>query len=149
MKQKINIAELLKDAPKGTKLYALDEGEVELAEIYTGQRYYEIHVKDTNGNSAFYTSYGKTSENGECLLFPSKDCCTWENFNAPWKHNHFEPFQKVLINCCGKWVPCLYGYCTTLDNGVVNHVTCNGVYILDGAILPYEGNEDKLGKEVG
>lgn len=147
MENKINIAELLEDAPRGIKLYSPLFGEGSLISSHNGS--ITINSKELDHYEVFFSD-GRYYyvESAECLLFPSKDCRTWENFKAPWKRQHFEPFQRVLVKRCGKWVPSIYGHCTTLSNGVVNHVTCDGVYILDDAIIPYEGNEDKLGKEV-
>ena len=73
----MNIAEILKDAPEGTKLYSPLFGEVKLEkvsdtiiEVRAGKSV-NIFCKD----GRYYQSY----PNGECLLFPSKDKRNWDN----------------------------------------------------------------------
>lgn len=146
MEPKTNIAELLENAPCGFKLYAMDMGNVTLDEIAL-DLHYAIHTKDYGGNSVFYDAYGRKTDTGECLLFPSKDCRTWENFKAPWKHKNFEPFQRVLVNWNGIWVADLYERWVDSENWHYV-ISRNDSYFEDIEIIPYEGNEDKLGKEV-
>lgn len=73
-----------------------------------------------------------------------------ECYKAPWKHKYFEPFQKVLIpGIIGNvhyWFANLYSHYNKkykvhvlIDSETINN---------DDYILPYEGNEDKLGKPV-
>lgn len=82
----MNIANLLKYCPKGTKLYSLVDGEVTLESIFnTGQ--YHIEVVTNNGNTSYFTKDGKIFANrpGECILFPSKDQRDWSKFRLPVK----------------------------------------------------------------
>ena len=82
-----NIAELLKDAPKGMKLYSPLLGEVEFAEVM-GTDYVPIRVMcGTIGErfDEFGRYKGNEYPNAECLLFPSKDCRTWEGWKVPIK----------------------------------------------------------------
>lgn len=76
-----NIAEILKDCPKGTKLYSPIFGEVELDEVNSS-----IFVRHTSNKAllAFYED-GKWHSNGECMLFPSKDNRDWDTFQRPFK----------------------------------------------------------------
>lgn len=64
-----NIAEILKNCPKGTKLYSPIFGEVELDEVHSS-----IFVRHASNKTllAFYED-GKWHSNGECMLFPSKE----------------------------------------------------------------------------
>lgn len=73
----MNIAEILKDAPKGTKLYSPLFGEVELKSVSD----VIIEVKVGISVSTFYNDdrYYKGYPSGECLLFPSKDERNWDN----------------------------------------------------------------------
>lgn len=149
MNNQINIAEILKDAPKGTKLFSPVCGECKLKNIFATHDY-PIEVWDNEDSLFYFDSYGllyhKAEFGAECLLFPSKDCRTWENFKAPWKPDHkvFEPFQWVLIIDGGKWCAAIYSH----YDGDGAHYIIGGNCILDSDILPYSGNEDKLGKEV-
>lgn len=73
----MNIAEILKDAPKGTKLYSPLFGVVKL------ERVSDVIIEVIAGESVatFYTD-GRCYQgysNGECLLFPSEDKRNWNN----------------------------------------------------------------------
>lgn len=73
----MNIAEILKDAPKGTKLYSPLFGEVELQSVSDTR----IEVEVGMSTSTFYKDgrYYKGYTNSECLLFPSEDKRNWNN----------------------------------------------------------------------
>lgn len=78
MKEELNIAEILKDKPKGTKLYSPIFGEVKYDRVLLG----DIKVLYSCTDRHFYMD-GKFSMNGECLLFPSKEMRDWDKF--AWK----------------------------------------------------------------
>ena len=87
MENKINIAELLKDCPKGTKLYSPITGECTLDLVDNNGCDNVIRVnfyggEDEVSRTSFY-KYGNYFHNGECLLFPSKGKTTWEGFVPP------------------------------------------------------------------
>lgn len=80
----MNIAEILKDASQGTKLYSPIFGECELAEI-TNDHEYPIKVTAGDGHRESFTEDGKYYSNEdfintECLLFPSKENRNWNKF---------------------------------------------------------------------
>lgn len=81
METKINIAEILKDKPEGTKLYSPIFGDVYLSCIYNDGL---IKVKHHDGLSIFENNgrYYNYSE-AEPLLFPSKEMQDWCKF--AWK----------------------------------------------------------------
>ena len=94
--KKINIAELLKDCPKGTKLYSPIFGEVcldkispHLAIIVTTDKYKEEFLYD-----------GRYGMNGECMLFPSKGKTTWEGFVPPRRFKDGD----VVATMDGFWI---------------------------------------------
>lgn len=74
MNDKINLCEILKDCPKGTKLYSIIYGEVEFDRIEKGCIFSIIFVTK-KGNESTVTSDGKHYNvyDGDCTLFPSKD----------------------------------------------------------------------------
>lgn len=157
MEQKINIAELLKDAPKGTKLYSPLFGDIELISVTDVGIMVKLPKDEVGDYFTIYGQYMRMAYNNdmsdfyspECLLFPSKDCRTWENFSAPWKHKHFEAGEKVLAayhsQTCRKWRLAIYSHFDE-DEGL--HYTIDNEFYDDNGLVPYEGNEDKLGKEV-
>lgn len=78
MEKEINIAEILKDKPKGAKLYTPIFGEVKYDSVLLG----DIKVLYSCTDRHFYMD-GKFCMNGECLLFPSKEMRDWSKF--AWK----------------------------------------------------------------
>lgn len=89
METKLNIAEILKDKPKGTKLYADAFGELSLECVTTNI------ISTRSDVSSFHNFYGngKYSLYGEPILFPSKKMRDWEKF--AWKKG------DLLVNSCG------------------------------------------------
>lgn len=77
--ENLNLIEILKDAPKGTKLYSPICGECELKEI-TGNVIY-VNIED-NSEETFYSKGTYYANRGECLLFPSKDNRDWSTFKV-------------------------------------------------------------------
>lgn len=71
-----NIAEILKDCPKGTKLYSPFCGECCLYCVEDGI----IRVSDTCGNTYSFYKDGRQRPNGERLLFPSRENRDWSTF---------------------------------------------------------------------
>lgn len=78
----MNIAEILKCCPKGTKLYSPIYGDVTLDEVCHNSM---IKVIIKNNNSRGFCKDGSYSEYGECILFPSKDQRDWKKFKLPVK----------------------------------------------------------------
>lgn len=156
--EKINIAELLKDAPKGTQIYTPMYGYMDLKEVYKYANTYHIRLfkpihKDGRGYELYTNKYGQIwSDNvsdkpdglGECILFPSKDCRMWENFKAPWKYKRFEPFQKVLVKDGNYWYAAFYDHWYNKQHGIIGGTR----QFDDDEICSYDGNESLLGKKV-
>ena len=101
MNENLNLVEILKDCPKGTKLYSTVLGEVEFCAVEHNNTY-PICVKDNIGNIGWLTSNGKFVEkfDGECVLFPSKDQRDWSKFKPKkpkFDPKTLKPFDKVLV----------------------------------------------------
>lgn len=81
MENKINIAEILKDYSKGTKLYSPLFGKVTLEEVNINIPV-PIKVIDSlnNYNCFFKTGLYYNRANAECLLFPSSEIRDWTKF---------------------------------------------------------------------
>lgn len=81
----MNIAEILKDKPKGTKLYSTPWGKCTLEEIDTFLPLLPIIVCNClDGLQKRYTKKGTYYPSlDECLLFPSKEMRDWRKF--VWK----------------------------------------------------------------
>lgn len=102
MEEKINIAEILKDKPKGIRLYSPIFGECAFS--FVREETDDICVKKHNGEKAFFNSKGLYNILGECLLFPSRNMRDWSKFlwkkgdilvsNDSDSHIIFEGFSK-------------------------------------------------------
>ena len=78
----MNIAEILKYCPKGTKLYSTVFGEVEFFKVYPNNM---IVVSIKDDWKRMFRKDGSYTEYGECVLFPSKDQRDWDEFRLPVK----------------------------------------------------------------
>lgn len=153
MNKNLNLVEILKDAPKGTKLWSPFCGECELVAV-EGNYTYPILCKASDGKEINFTKLGKYYDvffkNGECVLFPSKENRDWSTFKVFEGHKHFEPFQRVLCACEHDygykiWVANVYSH---YDESTGKHYLVSEYVGNDNEVITYEGNEDKLGKSV-
>ena len=117
MNENLNLVEILKDCPEGTKLYSTIYGDVEFVKVR--RSYYidvdfpiEIKLSDNSINNV--TRDGKLFVNysGECTLFPSKDQRDWSKFKTKkpkFDPKTLQPFDKVLVKTGTKsynvWFP--------------------------------------------
>ena len=82
----MNIAEMLKSCPKGTKLYSTVFGEVIIIKIDMDEKY-PIIVSKLDGMETSFTKEGRYVDypKSECVIFPSKDQRDWSQFRIPIK----------------------------------------------------------------
>ena len=85
MNENLNLAQILKRCPKGTKLYSLIHGDVEFYAIDKRSSVCPIILK-CGEDLVSYSVSGKyiPGYRGECILFPSKEQRDWSKFTAPW-----------------------------------------------------------------
>ena len=81
---KINIADLLRDCPKGMELYSPIFGEVYLDKIRPHLAIVVTTDKEQGDFKEEFLYDGRYGMNGECMLFPSKGKTTWEGFHRPF-----------------------------------------------------------------
>lgn len=106
MNENIDLTKILKDCPKGTKLYSSVHGEVSFLCINSQFPFHPIKVLLEDSSSTFYSANGKfyNNYNGECCIFPSREMRDWSKFTAPWyKKDKFDPktlkaYDKVLVS---------------------------------------------------
>ena len=125
MNENIDLTEILKDCPKGTKLYSTIYGVVKFDEIDEFDKTYPISFKVTADSFSTVTSDGRRfgDFDGECTLFPSKEQRDWSKFKAPWyKKEKFDPknlkpFDRVLGRDCDNhiWKCDLFSHITGQD----------------------------------
>ena len=108
MNENIDLTKILKDCPKGTKLYSTIFGEVKFMYIDTNNEYKIVYEgKDGMNHSVASNGKYRFEFNGECTLFPSKEQRDWSKFTAPWyKKERFDPktlkpFDKIIVRVEG------------------------------------------------
>lgn len=82
METKLNIAEILKDKPKETKLYADAFGELSIEDIFV-ENELGINLSTKDGDDLYFYNDGKYNVHGEPILAPSKEMRDWSKFT--WK----------------------------------------------------------------
>ena len=103
MNENIDLTKILKDCPKGTKLYSTVYGDVSFKEII--DVVYPIAVSCKDKHTECFKADGKVmiDYDGECCIFPSREQRDWSKFSAPWlKKEKFDPktlkaFDRVLV----------------------------------------------------
>ena len=86
MEQKLNIAEILKNKPRGTKLYSMIHGKCS-SEAVTDE-IFKINFCTskfglTQSGECTLIKFGNMYDGGECIIFPSKEMRDWSKF--AWK----------------------------------------------------------------
>lgn len=150
MNENINLVRILRRVPKGTKLWSpiwgavifvgIDETDPRPIQCKKFKGDGDFSIRD-DGHLTFY-------KDAECILFPSKENRDWSTFNVA-KHKTFKPFQKVLVKVTNDddnhvWVASIYSH---YNESKGRHYFSNLQWTDDDSgIIPFEGNEDKLGK---
>ena len=82
--ENLDLREILKDVPRGTKLYSTTHGDICFDCVDYNDNVYPIKCYEHCHNYIF-TKEGKydSSYNGECILFPSKEQRDWRKFELP------------------------------------------------------------------
>lgn len=97
METEINIVEILNDKPQGTKLYSSACGKCKLEEVDDKSfkiSFYNSKFGFMNGGEGYLDKNGKLYDDGECVVFPSKEMRNWSKF--AWKKG------DVLVSNDGK-----------------------------------------------
>ena len=118
MNENIDLTQILKDCPKGTKFYSSLHGDLLYSCMYLSSSASKITFIKPDSTSMIdgtpitvnYYRDGRYYPNqGECTIFPSIDQRDWNKFTAPWyKHEEkketkrFDPntlkvFDKVIV----------------------------------------------------
>ena len=130
MNENLNLVEILKDCPKGTKLYSLIYGDVELEKISNDENdkypiFIRLHANTINcvaKDGRYIGIY-----DGECVLFPSKDQRDWSKFKVKkpkFDPKTLKPFDKVLVrhNLAYDWGCTLFSH--FVNNTVDSYYVC-------------------------
>lgn len=154
MNNDINIAEILKDCPKGMRLYSPLLGYVALENVDTNSPV-SIRVKDSFNSCGYFTKTGLYYDraDGECLLFPSSKMRDWTKFFKKgdilhnkdgnvyvifddWEDNNYTEFDTT-INCCNSFKSSsAEGVCHT--NDFIKASDVEGALFIAGAEKYYD-----------
>ena len=143
MNENIDLCEILRDCPKGTKFYSLVFGEETYfkgVSLYQGNpRPVFIYGKYGEGQNFCLSRKGHphADDYGECCIFPSKEMRDWSKFSAPWLNKErFDPktlkvFDRVLVRFdCGAWSATLFSH--LIDSKFANKkydiICCGSVF---------------------
>lgn len=143
MNERINVAELIKKyANEGDKFYSVISG------LYHRICFPLAGGLAIDGAHPILNNYGQVlgENNGECLLFPSKDQRDWGKWEEEkWEEcQKFSVFQRVLVRNGTQttWKLGEFAFTDSSSPGLK-------FYVLGGNrfqfCIPYEGNEHLLG----
>ena len=124
MNENIDLTKILKDCPKGWKLYCSIYGEVEFVCIDEYEEYpIKVMVKRKFIDAFSRKGFIRPQYNIKGSLFPSKDQIDWSKFTAPWYKkekfdpNTLKPFDKVLVKLSNDdvWIADFFSYYDKLE----------------------------------
>ncbi len=133
----INIAEILKNCPAGTKLYSPAIGECTLNKVLKDNNIIHVNM-NSDASDSYFNEYGQLYFGiGECLLFPSKDNRDWNAFK---KFHSFKPFDKIVARFRpgNTWQADFFSHW-------INKIDCQGTSgNFYGEVLPFNEETSKL-----
>ena len=145
MNENLNLVEILKDCPTGTRFYTPVWGEISFRKVL-GNKIYGISI-DTCNDNIYLTKEGcyLPINDAECIIFPSKDQRDWSKFTAPWYNKLVEPKFKVgdkIVNLQMKYMGC------SGAKGTISEITDDKYIFTDGSCM-FISNQDnwKLDKD--
>ena len=124
MNENLNLVEILKDCPTGTKFYTPVWGEVSFRKLLE-DKIFAISIDTCSGNVCLTKEgYYLLRNDTECIIFPSKDQRDWSKFKVekPKKPKFdpktLQPFDKVLVrdDHNQKWECNLFSYINIIDD---------------------------------
>ena len=143
MNENLNLVEILKDCPKGTKLYSTVFGKVEFKCIEKNA-IYPIIVRPDENTVCRVTADGRTLVRfyGECTLFPSREQRDWSKFKPKqpkFDPKTLQPFDKVLVRYhdTGRWKCAFYSH----ESTIYKYTTANSGYMY---CIPYNDDTKHL-----
>ena len=155
MNENIYLTQILKDCPRGTRLYTPLAGKVYLVDI-KDKNEYQITVEDKDFKKLTFDYKGRCFtefKDGECLLFPAIDQRDWSKFkvksNKPkFDPNTLQPFDKVLARNFNYqiWHANIFSHVETDEDGSYYNVIKDDSYLM---IIPYNEETKHLLGTIG
>ena len=119
----MSLVEILKNCPKGMKLYSPIYGEVEFAEVTVLTESIGCGI---NGNTVYFHSDGSYYKGGECMLFPSKKQRDWDKFMIPFKNGDIIIRTELNPGCKQYNIAIFSNYNANATNKMTIHCQVNG-----------------------
>ena len=119
----MSLVEILKNCPKGMKLYSPIYGEVEFAEVTVLTESIGCGI---NGNTVYFHSDGSYYKGGECMLFPSKEQRDWNKFMIPFKDGDIIIRTECNPGSKQRNIAIFKGYNNNTHNKMNIHCQVNG-----------------------
>ena len=150
MNENIDLIKILKNCPKGFKLYSPISGYITFVEISLNNFKHPIIVKDKKEREFTFSKNGKYFDDydGECCLFPSKEQRDWSKFAVPWiKKERFnpktlKPFDRIIVrNEYDEWKCTLFSHINPEPITRFICATCESFYIY---CIPYNDETKHL-----
>lgn len=139
MKENLDLTEILKFTPTGTKLYSVIHGDVNFIRVDTNK------TNPIESNVHCFTSdgkYGSLYKNAECILFPDKNQRDWSLFESTypdkslvWAWDDYYRYGRELLFFDAK------NNCTFCESTGKRNGSCYDNYIL------YNGKEPDWAEE--
>ena len=147
MNENLNLVEILKGCPKGTKLYSTVYGEVKFDGIENGSEYPVRFVK-SDGYIGSVTAQGLVLAcyDGECIIFPSREQRDWSKFKVKkpkFDPKTLKPFDKVLARDEENeyWRCAFFSYIRDEERTSYIYVTTDGCF---KCCIPYNDDTKHL-----
>ena len=136
MEEKINIAEILKDKPRGIKLYSMIHGKCSFGAVT--DEIFKINFCTskfglTQSGECTLIKFGNMFDGGECIIFPSKEMRDWHKF--AWKKG------DVLVSNDGNKKVFFNGF---TDDTYALFKAKHGFEVLSNGNTIYLANEDGI-----
>ena len=149
MNENLNLVEILKDCPKGTKLYSTVYGEVEFDCINKGENSVKFVKSDGYRGSVTAQGLVLSCYDAECTLFPSREQRDWSKFKVKkpkFDPKTLQPFDKVLARdtYTGLWRCTFYSHKIVQVKGLSilsKYATSDSAYIY---CIPYNDDTKHL-----
>lgn len=148
MNENISLTQILKDCPKGTRLYTPLAGKVHLVDI-KDKNEYQITVEDKDFKELTFDYKGRCFtefKDGECLLFPAIDQRDWSKFKVEkpkFDPKTLQPFTKVLARNFNDqiWHADMFSHVETDEDGSYYNVIKDDNYLM---VIPYNDKTKHL-----
>ena len=120
----MSLVEILKNCPKGMKLYSPIYGEMEFRGIIEHSGSINCHT--SKGASHYFFPDGKYEPEGECVLFPSKEQRDWDEFMIPFKDGDIIIRTEFNPGCKQYNIAIFRNYNVNPTNKMTIHCQVNG-----------------------